>query len=70
MFQEETEGSVCLAFVRTLRAEYLETDAREAALTIQSSIAKVILGFTWEQYIKELFFQLDRLNVKKHSVKV
>ncbi|XP_033833297.1 extracellular calcium-sensing receptor-like [Periophthalmus magnuspinnatus] len=63
IFQEETVGSVCLAFVRTLRRENIISDAREAALTIKASAAKVIVIFTWYTDVRELFVQLNRINV-------
>uniref|UniRef100_A0A3B4AAH9 G-protein coupled receptors family 3 profile domain-containing protein n=1 Tax=Periophthalmus magnuspinnatus TaxID=409849 RepID=A0A3B4AAH9_9GOBI len=61
--KEETVGSVCLAFVRTLRRENIISDAREAALTIKASAAKVIVIFTWYTDVRELFVQLNRINV-------
>ncbi|XP_072313075.1 extracellular calcium-sensing receptor-like [Eucyclogobius newberryi] len=63
VFQEETAGSVCLAFVRTLRRESIVHDAREAALTIKASTAKVIMIFSWHTDVRELFVQLYRINV-------
>uniref|UniRef100_A0A8C6TA63 Olfactory receptor C family, r1 n=1 Tax=Neogobius melanostomus TaxID=47308 RepID=A0A8C6TA63_9GOBI len=57
------KGFVCLAFLRTVRGENIVTDAREAALTIQASTAKVIIIFAWSLVVTELFVQLDRINV-------
>uniref|UniRef100_A0A3B4ZGG7 Extracellular calcium-sensing receptor-like n=1 Tax=Stegastes partitus TaxID=144197 RepID=A0A3B4ZGG7_9TELE len=62
--KEEIQGaSVCLAFVETLQRENIVSDARRAALTIKASTAKVILIFTWYTDVRELFLQLDKLNV-------
>uniref|UniRef100_A0A3Q2UWB3 Extracellular calcium-sensing receptor-like n=1 Tax=Haplochromis burtoni TaxID=8153 RepID=A0A3Q2UWB3_HAPBU len=59
VFQEEIQGAgVCLAFVETLQRENIISDARRAALTIQSSTARVILIFTWYTDVRELFLQL------------
>ncbi|XP_054461970.1 extracellular calcium-sensing receptor-like [Anoplopoma fimbria] len=64
VFQEETQGAgVCLAFVETLQRENIVSDARQAALTIQASTAKVILIFTWYTDVRELFLQLDKIHV-------
>ncbi|KAM9853205.1 olfactory receptor CR1 [Aulostomus maculatus] len=64
VFQEEIRGAgVCLAFVETLRRENIVSDARRAALTIQASAAKVILVFSWYTDVRELFVQLDNINV-------
>ncbi|XP_069390808.1 extracellular calcium-sensing receptor-like [Paralichthys olivaceus] len=64
IFQEETQGSgVCLAFVETLRRENIKSDAKQAALAIQASTAKVILIFTWYTDVRELFLQLAERNV-------
>uniref|UniRef100_A0A3B4ZV28 Extracellular calcium-sensing receptor-like n=1 Tax=Stegastes partitus TaxID=144197 RepID=A0A3B4ZV28_9TELE len=43
--------------------ENIVSDARRAALTIKASTAKVILIFTWYTDVRELFLQLDKLNV-------
>uniref|UniRef100_A0A3B4G6X0 Extracellular calcium-sensing receptor-like n=1 Tax=Pundamilia nyererei TaxID=303518 RepID=A0A3B4G6X0_9CICH len=62
--KEEIQGAgVCLAFVETLQRENIISDARRAALTIQSSTARVILIFTWYTDVRELFLQLVKLNV-------
>ncbi|XP_071353440.1 extracellular calcium-sensing receptor-like [Trachinotus anak] len=64
IFQEETQGAgVCLAFVETLQRENIRNDARQAALTIQASTARVILIFTWYTDVRELFLQLSKINV-------
>lgn len=64
VFQEETEGKgVCLAFVETLQRETIVSDARRAALTIQASTAKVILVFSWYTDVREVFYQLHKMNV-------
>ncbi|XP_059187162.1 extracellular calcium-sensing receptor-like [Centropristis striata] len=64
VFQEETQGAgVCLAFVKTLQRERIVSDARQAALAIQASTAKVILVFSWYTDVRELFLQLDKINV-------
>uniref|UniRef100_A0A3B3Z9G4 G-protein coupled receptors family 3 profile domain-containing protein n=1 Tax=Periophthalmus magnuspinnatus TaxID=409849 RepID=A0A3B3Z9G4_9GOBI len=64
VFQEEIEkAGLCMAFVRTLRRENLVPDAREAALTIQASAATVILVVSWYTDIRELFVQLEKINV-------
>ncbi|KAM9318713.1 extracellular calcium-sensing receptor-like [Pholidichthys leucotaenia] len=64
VFQEEIRGSeVCLAFVETLERENIVRDAGRAALTIQASTARVILIFTWYTDVRELFVQLDKINV-------
>ncbi|XP_028320824.1 extracellular calcium-sensing receptor-like [Gouania willdenowi] len=64
VFQEEIRGAdVCLAFVETLERQNIVNDARRAALTIKASKAKVILVFTWYTDVRELFQQLDELNV-------
>ncbi|KAK7905202.1 hypothetical protein WMY93_017809 [Mugilogobius chulae] len=64
VFQEEIEKSgLCMAFVRTLRRENIVIDAREAALTIQASTAKVILVVSWYTDVRELFVQLNKINV-------
>ncbi|XP_047450689.1 extracellular calcium-sensing receptor-like [Mugil cephalus] len=64
VFQEEIqEAGVCLAFVETLRREYIVSDATRAALTIQASTARVILIFNWYTDVRELFLQLTKLNV-------
>ncbi|XP_027136174.1 extracellular calcium-sensing receptor-like [Larimichthys crocea] len=64
VFQEETQGKgVCLAFVKTLQRENIVSDARSAALTIQASTATVILIFSWYTDVRELFLQLDKINV-------
>uniref|UniRef100_A0A8C6S5G8 G-protein coupled receptors family 3 profile domain-containing protein n=1 Tax=Neogobius melanostomus TaxID=47308 RepID=A0A8C6S5G8_9GOBI len=39
----------------TVRGENIVTDAREAALTIQASTAKVIIIFAWFSVVRELF---------------
>jgi len=65
VFQEGIQGrGVCLAFIETLQRENIERDARQAALTIQASTAKVILIFTWYTDVMELFLQLATLNVR------
>lgn len=64
MFQEETKGVVCLAFLKTLRRENIVSDAREAALAIQASTATVIMIFAWHTDVGELFVHLDRINVR------
>ncbi|XP_044059701.1 extracellular calcium-sensing receptor [Siniperca chuatsi] len=64
VFQEETQGAgVCLAFVETLQRQNIVSDARRAALTIQASTARVIVIFTWYTDVRELFLQLDKINV-------
>ncbi|XP_059187985.1 extracellular calcium-sensing receptor-like [Centropristis striata] len=64
VFQEETQGAgVCLAFVKTLQRERIVSDARQAALAIQASTAKVILVFSWYTDVRELFLQLEKINV-------
>ncbi|KAM9318204.1 extracellular calcium-sensing receptor-like [Pholidichthys leucotaenia] len=64
IFEEEIQGAqVCLAFVETLERENIVRDARRAALTIQASTAKVILIFTWYTDVREVFVQLDKINV-------
>ncbi|XP_068173688.1 extracellular calcium-sensing receptor-like [Antennarius striatus] len=64
IFQEETQGKgVCLAFVETLQRENIVSDARRAALKIQASSAEVILIFSWYTDVRELFLQLDNINV-------
>lgn len=65
VFQEETQGKgVCLAFVETLQRETIVSDARNAALTIQASTARVILVFSWYTDVRELFHQLSMINVR------
>uniref|UniRef100_A0A671Y939 Olfactory receptor C family, r1 n=1 Tax=Sparus aurata TaxID=8175 RepID=A0A671Y939_SPAAU len=62
--KEETQGKgVCLAFVETLQRENIVSDARQAALRIQASNAKVILVFSWYTDVRELFLQLAKINV-------
>uniref|UniRef100_A0A672GGW9 Olfactory receptor C family, r1 n=1 Tax=Salarias fasciatus TaxID=181472 RepID=A0A672GGW9_SALFA len=62
--KEEIQGAeVCLAFVATLERENIGRDARRAALAIQASTARVILVFSWYTLVRELFLQLDKLNV-------
>ena len=69
IFQEETQGAgVCLAFVETLRRENIVSDAKQAALAIQASTAKVILIFTWYTDVRELFLQLAQRNVRHNFV--
>ncbi|KAM9318201.1 extracellular calcium-sensing receptor-like [Pholidichthys leucotaenia] len=64
VFQEGIQGSqVCLAFVETMQRENIVRDARQAAHTIQASTAKVIMIFVWYTEVRELFVQLDKLNV-------
>ncbi|XP_071353441.1 extracellular calcium-sensing receptor-like [Trachinotus anak] len=64
IFQEETQGAgVCLEFVETVRRENIRNDARQAALTIQASTARVILIFCWYTDVRELFLQLSKINV-------
>ncbi|CAL9684086.1 unnamed protein product [Knipowitschia caucasica] len=64
VFQQEIERSgLCMAFVRTLRRQNIVADAREAAITIQASSAKVILVVSWYTDVRELFVQLDLINV-------
>ncbi|XP_065816815.1 extracellular calcium-sensing receptor-like [Labrus bergylta] len=64
VFQEETKGKeVCLAFVETLQRDKIVSDARQAALTIQASTARVILVFSWYTDVRELFLQLAKINV-------
>ncbi|XP_029963976.1 extracellular calcium-sensing receptor-like [Salarias fasciatus] len=64
VFQEEIQGAeVCLAFVATLERENIGRNARRAALAIQASTARVILVFSWYTDVRELFLQLDKLNV-------
>ncbi|XP_039642645.1 extracellular calcium-sensing receptor [Perca fluviatilis] len=64
VFQEETQGAgVCLAFVEILQGENIVSDARRAAVTIQTSTAKVILIFSWYTDVTELFLQLSKINV-------
>ncbi|XP_026169655.1 extracellular calcium-sensing receptor-like [Mastacembelus armatus] len=64
IFQEEIEGAgVCLQFVETLNREDIVSEVRRAALTIQASTARVILVFTWYTGLRELFLQLDKINV-------
>uniref|UniRef100_A0A8C5HIP4 Extracellular calcium-sensing receptor-like n=1 Tax=Gouania willdenowi TaxID=441366 RepID=A0A8C5HIP4_GOUWI len=64
ILKEEIRGAdVCLAFVETLERQNIVNDARRAALTIKASKAKVILVFTWYTDVRELFQQLDELNV-------
>uniref|UniRef100_A0A3Q3MFH6 Olfactory receptor C family, r1 n=1 Tax=Mastacembelus armatus TaxID=205130 RepID=A0A3Q3MFH6_9TELE len=62
--KEEIEGAgVCLQFVETLNREDIVSEVRRAALTIQASTARVILVFTWYTGLRELFLQLDKINV-------
>uniref|UniRef100_A0A3Q1EDJ4 Olfactory receptor C family, r1 n=1 Tax=Acanthochromis polyacanthus TaxID=80966 RepID=A0A3Q1EDJ4_9TELE len=61
--EEIQDTVVCLAFVETLQRENIVSDARRAALTIKASTAKVILIFTWYTDVRQLFLQLDKLNV-------
>ncbi|XP_034024680.1 extracellular calcium-sensing receptor [Thalassophryne amazonica] len=64
VFQEEIQGAgVCLAFVETLDRANIMSDARRAALTIQSSTARVILIFTWYTDVRQLFLELVKRNV-------
>ncbi|CAL9684084.1 unnamed protein product [Knipowitschia caucasica] len=60
---EETAQSVCLAFVKTFKRESIIADLREAALTIKASNAKVILIFSRDLDVGELFVQLQQINV-------
>ncbi|KAK7905203.1 hypothetical protein WMY93_017810 [Mugilogobius chulae] len=63
MFQDQTVGFVCLAFVKTLTRENLDSDVIDAALTIKASTAKVIMIFSSHTSVRELFLQLLKLNV-------
>ncbi|XP_055370247.1 extracellular calcium-sensing receptor-like [Betta splendens] len=64
IFQEETEGSeVCLAFTETVNMETSVRDSRWAALRIQASTVVVILIFAWYTDVRELFLQLEDINV-------
>lgn len=59
---------MCLAFVETLQRENIVSDARQAALRIQASNARVILVFSWYTDVRELFLQLAKINVSTESV--
>lgn len=64
MFQDEIQGKgVCLDFIETVHRETIVRDARRAALAIQASTAKVILIFCWYTDVKELFLELNKMNV-------
>ena len=55
---------MCLAFVETLQRQNIVNDAKRSALTIQASIARVILIFAWYTDVRELFLQLAKINVR------
>ncbi|AWO98858.1 putative extracellular calcium-sensing receptor-like [Scophthalmus maximus] len=64
VFQDEIQGKgVCLDFIETVHRETIVRDARRAALAIQASTAKVILIFCWYTDVKELFLELNKMNV-------
>ncbi|XP_076002392.1 extracellular calcium-sensing receptor-like [Genypterus blacodes] len=64
VFQEEVKGKgVCVAFIETINRETIMRDARQAALTIQVSRAKVILIFTWYTDVEQLFLELVQRNI-------
>ncbi|KAM9358877.1 extracellular calcium-sensing receptor-like [Symphorus nematophorus] len=64
VFQEEIKGKgVCLEFIETVRRETIVSDARQAALTIQASTARVILIFCWYTDVKKVFLELAKINV-------
>ncbi|GAA6225700.1 extracellular calcium-sensing receptor-like [Lates japonicus] len=64
VFQEEIQGKgVCLEFIETVNRETILSDARRAALTIQTSTARVILIFCWYTDVKKLFLELAKRNV-------
>lgn len=55
---------MCLAFVETLQRETIVADAARSARTIQASTARVILVFSWYTDVRELFHQLQKINVR------
>ncbi|KAF7647555.1 hypothetical protein LDENG_00170740 [Lucifuga dentata] len=64
VFQEEVQGKgVCLAFIETLTRQTIVSDARQAALTVQASSARVILIFSWYTDVRQLFLELVQRNV-------
>ncbi|XP_076002393.1 extracellular calcium-sensing receptor-like [Genypterus blacodes] len=64
VFQEEVKGKgVCVAFIESINRETIVRDARQAALTIQASRAKVILIFCWYTDVEQLFLELARRNI-------
>ncbi|KAF7653756.1 hypothetical protein LDENG_00079000 [Lucifuga dentata] len=64
VFQEEVQGKgVCLAFIETLTRQTIVSDARQAALTIEASSARVILIFSWYTDVKQVFLELIQRNV-------
>ncbi|XP_078140353.1 olfactory receptor CR1 [Centroberyx gerrardi] len=63
-FQKEIQGAgVCLAFLETLSREAIVRDARQAAVTVQASTARVILIFSWYTDVRQLFMELAKRNV-------
>ncbi|XP_029964640.1 extracellular calcium-sensing receptor-like [Salarias fasciatus] len=64
VFQKEVEGKgVCLEFIEKVHRETIETDAKQAALTIQAATARVILIFCWYTDVKKVFKELAKINV-------
>ncbi|KAM4627581.1 extracellular calcium-sensing receptor-like [Polymixia lowei] len=64
VFEEEIQGAgVCLAFIETLTRETIKRDARQAAVTVEASTAKVILIFTWYTDVQQVFLELAKRNV-------
>ncbi|XP_076002394.1 extracellular calcium-sensing receptor-like [Genypterus blacodes] len=64
VFQEEVQGKgVCLSFIKTLSRPTIVRDARQAALTVEASRAKVILIFSWYTDVKQLFLELVQRNI-------
>lgn len=63
-FQKEIQGrGVCLEFIEMFSIDTIVIDARRAALTIESSTARVILIFSWYTEVKTIIMELARRNV-------
>ncbi|XP_030008328.1 extracellular calcium-sensing receptor-like [Sphaeramia orbicularis] len=61
IFLEETQGKrVCFDFIQTVSAGTYMNDVKRAAITIQSSTARVIMIFC---FVKQLFIELADKNV-------
>lgn len=54
-----------MEFIEMVHRETIVTDAKRAALKIQSSTARVILIFCWYTDVKRIFLELASRNVSK-----
>lgn len=65
-FQKEIQGrGVCLEFIEMFSRETIAIDAKRAALTIESSTARVIVIFSWYTDVKTIIMELARRNVSR-----